>query len=157
MDLASKILSDTPFKEVNLLNELDHMERSCGQTDASTSTSTAVPCLCQQRVPSVGPLLPGSGWGFAQACARGRHGDAQLPHHQRCGKGLAGERKRNKNFAGSFENLGRSGRCFVLLFFLPILLNFFKTLCCTLELSKCNFPAISSTLKFFRNYQDSVH
>lgn len=77
MDLASKILSDTPFKEVNLLNELDRMERSCGQTDASTST--AVPCLCQKRVPNVGPLLPGSRRGFAQARARGRHGDTQLP------------------------------------------------------------------------------
>lgn len=58
MDLAGKILSDTPFKEVNLLNELDHMEHSCGQTDASTSI--AVPCLCQERVPDTDLLLLGA-------------------------------------------------------------------------------------------------
>lgn len=77
MDLARKILSDTPFEEVNLLNELGHMARSCGQTDAptSTSTSTQVLCLCPPRVPGTGPLLPGSRGGFAWAGA----GDARVP------------------------------------------------------------------------------
>lgn len=82
---------------------------------------------------------------------------AGFPRRQRCGRGLAGERKQSENFAGSLENLGRSGRCFVVLFFLPVLLNFFKMLCCTVEPSKCNIPDISSALKFFCNYQDGVH
>lgn len=124
MDLASKILSDTPFKEVNLLNELDHMERSCRQTD--TSSSTAAPCLCHQRAPNMGPLLLGSRRGFAQAHVRGRNGDTRLPAPLLVlQQWTAGERKQNKNFAGSLENLGRSERCFVLLFFLPVLPNLF--------------------------------
>jgi len=118
MDRASEILSDIPFKEVNLLNELDHMEHSCGRTDAATSTTT--PCLGHQRVPNAGPLLPGSQQDFTRARAGGRLGDTQLPAvtpgsppHRRCGRGLVGERKQDRNFAGSLENLGRSGRCFV--------------------------------------------
>lgn len=113
MDLAGKILSDTPFKEVNLLNELDHMEHSCGQTDAATSI--AVPCLCQERVPNAGPLLLGADG----ALHRHRQVDTECQCHcQGRGRGLARERKQNKNFAGSLENLGRSGRWFVVLFLL---------------------------------------
>lgn len=111
MDLAGKILSDTPFKEVNLLNELDHMEHSCGQTDASTSI--AVPCLCQERVPDADLLLLGAD----RALHRHRQVDTECQCCCQCrDRGLARERKQNKNFTGSLENLGRSGRCFVVFF-----------------------------------------
>lgn len=148
MDLAGKILSDTPFKEVNLLNELEHMEHSCGQTDAAPSM--AVPCLCQERVPNAGPLLLG-------ALHTRRQGDTECQCCCHCrGRALARERKQNKNFAGSLENLARSGRCFVVLFLLPCYISL-RCFFCRVELSKCSIPDTSSTLKFFCNYQDDVH
>lgn len=149
MDLAGKILSDTPFKEVNLLNELDHMENSCGQTDASTSI--AVPCLCQERVPNAGPLWEQTG--LCRDTGRWHWVLVLLPVPW---QGTCQGKEAEEKLCRQLGKLGQKWKVFCCIVFVTML-NFFKMLFCTVQQSKCSNTDTSSTLNFFCNYQDDVH